>query len=205
MKVLLDKGGYIELINDFLDENECDKLFEYLITNMNWVRGTYMMFGRPVKTPRLLTSIMDNDFKVKMTGSVWNQNSEWIKASSEWSDIMLDLRNKIEKITGRKFMYCQLNHYEKKEDYIGWHSDSENNKGNIICSITLGANRRFLLREKGKKSGFDYEYILENGSLFIFDNDAANAKYKHCIAKVRKCDKYNDIYNKGRINITFRE
>ena len=200
-------GGIVEYTPNFLDKDFAKKLQTHLLSNnITWVQETYKMFGKPVKTPRVLTSMMDKKFKTRMTGTVWNENTEWVKVASDWTPLMNQLKTKLENHTGRKFQYCQMNHYRTSEDYIGWHSDSENQPDDVIASISLGASRRFLLRDRKLKKGpAEYEYLLENGSLLVFDNDVSNKKYKHTIPKVRKCDNYSDPDKLGRINITFRE
>ena len=97
--------------------------------------------------------------------------------------------------------YAQLNYYRDGQDYIGWHSDSEVEKGDLIASISLGAERKFSLRHKDYKTNDDipkYNFKLGNGSLLIMDYNTANKYWKHCLPKMKNI-------SDGRINITFRD
>ena len=201
----LHKGGKIIYIENFISQEDSVNLIDHLLSEINWIQDKYTMYGKEVLTPRKLSSMMDNNFKAQMVGKVWNENTAWVKAGKEWTDPVEKIRKRIEDQITQKISYAQLNHYKTCNDYIGWHTDSETADGDLIASISLGATRRFLLREKHKKNGpEDYEFTLKNGSLFIFDSDAAKKYYKHCLPKMRKKDNYTDQSGNGRINITFR-
>jgi len=203
--VNLSLGGKVEYIPNFLNSQEKQDLFDHLKNEMKWVSQVYKMYGKDVPTPRLLSSMMDPKFKVDSVGSIWKPDTEWVKAGKDWTPLMLKLKNKIEKKIGKPISYAQLNQYRTGNDYIGYHTDSEVQKGDLVASISLGSTRRFVLRDKSKKSGPpEYEFLLTDGSLLIFDCDAAKTFWKHSLPKVRKMDGYTDPQNKGRINVTFR-
>jgi alkylated DNA repair dioxygenase AlkB len=163
------------------------------------------MFGKPVETPRNLSSMFDPNFKLEAVGKPWDENTKWYKAGGLWTPLVKKIVDKIEKITGRNFLYAQLNHYQDDKDYIGYHTDSEVQDNGLVVSLSIGATRRFVFRDKTKKTGQpDYEIYLPDGSLIIIDQDAIKNKYKHALTKVRKADNYSDARGNGRINITFR-
>jgi len=91
-----------------------------------------------------------------------------------------------------------MNYYRNGKDYIGFHSDSEVNKGDLIASISLGTTRKFVLRhKKWKENETDkIEFELIGGSLLIMRGDTQD-HWKHALIKQPKVEG-------SRINLTFR-
>lgn len=209
----LDRGGSVWEYPSFL--REPDTLFNHLVNEANWVVETYQMFGKPVPTPRLLTSMFDPNLiqrdetgtlhltrKLKV-GKVWRETSEWFQAGKAWTPLMATVKLEIEtfireqveagiiNFTGREisFSYAQLNYYRDGNDYIGYHTDSEMTPDGLIASLSLGTVRRFVLREKDLKSGQpQYDLWLQHGSLVILDCGSAKSFYKHSLPKMRRQD-----------------
>jgi alkylated DNA repair dioxygenase AlkB len=174
-------------IENFLSDDETVDLFEELKEKVPWTHGIYNMFGKKVKTPRLLFAMKDKNADI--TGSYK------VTDSIEWTKKMEKIKKKIEKITKRDITYAQLNYYRDGNDYIGFHTDSEVQKGDIIASISLGAKRKFVfMKIDDKKNKITME--LESGSLLIMDENAAKYKWKHSLIKMKDVGE--------RINITFR-
>jgi len=101
-----------------------------------------------------------------------------------------DLKGKIQKTTEEKFNFVLMNRYEDGQQYMGWHRDNERGWGKEIASLSLGAERRFLLDD----SSADKRVVvkLEHGSLMCFDGSM-----RHCLPKTKA--------NFGaRVNLTFR-
>lgn len=189
--IKLDKESVVTYYKNIIDDKEAKNIYDYLKRYIKWEQGTYMMFGKPIKTPRLLYAVRDKDTDITDVYNVTN--------SREWPKQLLSLKKKVEKITGKKFRYAQLNYYRNGKDHIGYHTDSEVKKGDIIASISLGAERRFLMRHKNYKTN-DKETVrltLENGSLLVMDENAAKNNWKHSIPQSK-------TVTNGRINITFR-
>ena len=91
-----------------------------------------------------------------------------------------------------------VNWYENGENYIGPHSDNEKelNFGAPIYCFSLGAERKFVVKNKNKNINEKYEYILKNNSLLIMGGECQKY-YKHSLPKTKK------IKN-SRISITIR-
>ncbi len=110
------------------------------------------------------------------------------------------MKETLEQIFETSLTYAQMNNYRDGTDYIGWHTDKEVQKGDSIYSISLGVERRFILREKNYKEVENpkkYEFTLGHGSLIILNRAASTVNFKHCVPKQTKI-------NESRINITFR-
>jgi alkylated DNA repair dioxygenase AlkB len=190
----LDEESHVTYYKDFIKNDFSKKLFDELIEKIPWTFGKYNMYGKEIKTPRMLFCVRDLDYDVKKVYKVTD--------SIEWTENLLILKEMIEKVTGKKYKYAQLNYYRNGNDYIGPHTDSEVKEGDEIVSISLGATRpfRFIsknISEDGKKKKISMN--LENGSMLIMNDHAAKYNWKHELPKVGKtktCGK--------RINITFR-
>lgn len=184
----LDIGfnSYINYEPNFLSGKESEDLLKEMLSIKEWRQGIYSMYGKEVKTPRLLWAMRENDFRVP--------NGYSVTGNSEFTPLVNKLRVKVEDYTNTKLRYAQLNYYRDGDDYIGWHSDKEVNDGDIIASISLGAVRKFSL--KSKDNSLKYDLYLKSGSLLVMDSNASKTIWQHSLPKM----KTNDL----RINITFR-
>ncbi len=189
----LEDGAIVTYVPHFLSQKQATTLFNELKLKKNipWTHGIYKIFGKSVKTPRLLYAMRDKD--VDITGSYK------VTDSMEWLPEIETIKKKVEKVTGKKISYAQLNYYRDGDDHIGYHCDSEVQDGDIIASLSLGAARKFVLRHKDYQTRKDIEkktFTLENGSLLIMNDNAAKHKYKHTLPKMKDVG--------PRINVTFR-
>ena len=183
----LQGGGKVTYIPNCISKKNSKDLMEHLKEQIPWTHGIYKMYGKEIKTPRLLFAMKDEDTDITKSYSV--------TGSIIWSKFMEKLKRKVEKETQRTFRYAQLNYYRTGDDYIGFHTDSEVKKGDIIASISLGAERKFSFQQIEDKT-IKHSMILENGSLLIMDDKAAKYNWKHSLPKMKDVGE--------RINITFR-
>ena len=179
--------GEIIFYEKFIKSKKSKKLYDNILKNLPLEQGTYNMFGKEVKTPRLLWAVRDKDFDIK--------KSYHITESSTWNKKIEKIKTKVEKVINKKIKYAQINYYRNGNDYIGWHTDSEVIEGDLIASLSLGVTRKFQFKSISKKE--QYEIELTDGSLIIFDESAAKLDWKHRIPKQKNI-------NEGRINLTFR-
>lgn len=182
----------IYYVPDFLSQSASKKLYKSLLIDIEWEHGYYNMYGKQIATPRLLAAMRDENDDIT--------DSYTVTDSIPWTKKIKKIKKEIEKITGKKIRYAQLNYYRDGNDYIGYHTDSEVRPGDFIASISLGAPRKFVLRHKQYKTrdgNNKHEMILQDGSLLIMDENSAKNNWKHTITKTKKV-------HKGRINITFR-
>ena len=194
---LKTKEGYLNsdkntgkiFFDNILTDEEANILYKNLLEETEWEQGIYKMYGKEVKTPRLLWAMKDKDFDI--------EESYNITGSSIWSKEVKKIKKKVEKIINKKIKYEQINYYRNGDDHIGWHTDSEVVEGDLIASLSLGATRKFQFMSVDKNNDNKYEIDLNNGSLIVFDYNAAKKDWKHRIPKQSKIEE-------GRINVTFR-
>ena len=152
----LDKESEVLYIKNFVIDSVGKSLFKELKNTVPWEFGTYNMFGKPIKTPRLLFAMRDKNVDITKSYSVTK--------SMEWTPALNNIKKQVEKYIGKHIQYAQLNYYRDGADYIGYHTDSEVQPGDIIASISLGETRKFYFRNKNDTKN-RIDLMLENNSL----------------------------------------
>lgn len=165
--------------------NTCDKL----LNEIDWKPDKLTLFGKTIITKRKVA--FEGDEQIEYT------YSKQKKTVSPWSNIVLEIKNKVEEELKVTFNGCLLNHYEKGDVSMAWHSDNEPelDKTGIIASVSFGATRTFQL--KHKLSGEKIDLKLENGSLLVMDMHSQQY-WLHQLKKEQKI-------KESRINLTFRQ
>ena len=184
----LENDGHVEFCDTFLSPYFSKKLFESLII-LEFKQSEIYVGDKKVLIPRLQAWMSD----INIDASVYTR-----LPPNPWSEDMLILKNKLEELTQFKFDYVLINYYRDGKDYISYHSDREaiGDGKNIICSISLGETRKFVLKHIDKnipKRSFE----LNDGSLIIMKGDETQIYWKHTITKTL-------LSKNSRINLTFR-
>lgn len=196
-------AGRITYMKEFLTEDEAEELMRDTREAKSWARTPIRFFGKSVLQPR------DTAF----FGTKLYSYSDELRSPTGWDDdppastALRELGHKIEehlKLPRGWFNVILANRYHDGQDYMGWHSDDERSLGDepIIASISIGAERRFLVRPKAEirnKGETDkIEYVLGNGSLLVMCGKMQNL-YQHSLPKtaLSKCDEV-------RLNFTYR-
>jgi alkylated DNA repair dioxygenase AlkB len=180
------KEADFKYIENFLNETESLELFRYLIENTNWQEKEIIVFGKKYLQPRLIQWYGDKDYTYS--------NNHFLKNKMPF--ILLNLKEKIEKISKKNYNSVLLNYYRDGNDSMGKHSDDEKELGfsPTIASISLGVERDMIIRSKFDKSKQFFK--LKNGSLLIMGGNSQKY-YTHEIPKRKKIEL-------PRINLTFR-
>ncbi len=144
-----------------------------------------MLYGKPLVLRRETCNFGD-DYD-------YNPNA---KPAIEWVGPVLELKNRLEAITGRVFTQCACNLYPDGATGIGLHHDKRHPL--TIASFSFGAVRTVGFAPKGGKLDKTLPTIsLASGSLVLF-TDEVNENYKHTIIE-------DKAVNQPRISVTFRE
>lgn len=216
---LIAEGGIIDYDPSFLLQEEADKLVQYLTANVKWEQKYYTNYktGDKFPQPRLTAWYADEATMAYSYSGVTQIVQAWLPE-------LLELKKKIEDVTGVNYNSVLLNFYRNGNDSVGSHADDEKELGvdANIASISLGAMRRFLLgcykqntnwnREENEDldnfiPGSDLNYELTNGSLLVMSGTTQHY-WKHSIPKM--------VLTAGqiqagvapigpRINLTFRK
>jgi alkylated DNA repair dioxygenase AlkB len=166
----------------------CDSLLQELIESTDWRQEEITVYGKSYLQPRL--SAWHGDLSYSYSG---------IRLEPlPWTPILLDLKARVEALTGNEFNSVLLNYYRDQNDSMGMHSDDERELGPqpAIASLSLGEDRRFLLKHKTRKDLKTVKLVLHSGSLLLMRGDTQQY-WRHGINKeTRSCG--------PRINLTFR-
>jgi len=165
-----------------------ESLLQELIDTTDWRQEQITVYGKPYLQPRL--SAWHGDLSYSYSG---------IRLEPEpWTPTLLDIKARLEALTGRQFNSVLLNYYRNHNDSMGMHSDDERELGRqpAIASLSLGEQRTFLLKHKSRKDLKTVKLALPPGSLLLMQGDTQRC-WRHGINKERKpCG--------PRLNLTFR-
>ena len=172
---------------EFLPRDEASRFLEALWTGLEWSQKEIVLFGRRVMQPRLTAWYGDTGVTYRYSGLTLHPLA--------WHPVLLEIRERIESFTDQRFNAVLANAYRDGSDSMGWHRDDEAELGRqpVIASVSLGDERRFLVREN---QGPPSALVLEHGSLLVMKGDFQR-RYRHALPKTRR--------QAGlRINLTYR-
>lgn len=174
----------------FLSSDTADRLFKNLSTQVIWKEDSIRLFGKTYTQPRL-TALYGDQGKSYTYSGIQMHPTPFIPE-------LLDLKLRIEDLSGERFTTCLLNLYRDGKDSNGWHADNEKELGDqpFIASVSLGATRAFHIKHREDKS-LRFRMQLEHGSLLLMGGTMQES-WLHQIPKTRK------PVGK-RINLTFRK
>jgi alkylated DNA repair dioxygenase AlkB len=181
----IEDGGVLIYYPHFFPTDEADALFTSLRGTIAWKqeRGR---FNRPF--PRLTALYADEGVSYTYSGVTY--------PPLVWTPALDAVRRRVVTAAGAPFNSVLLNRYRDGSDSIGFHADDEPELGvnPIVPSISLGSERRFVLRHR--KSGQRIEYELTHGSLLIMAGTTQH-HWHHAVPKTAAAVG-------ERINLTFR-
>jgi alkylated DNA repair dioxygenase AlkB len=166
-----------------------EAVMNQLIDEIPWRAENIVVWGKPVPQPRLIAWYGDKGANYTYSGVHHDP--------LPWTDTLTDIKNRVEKAAGTNFNSVLLNYYRHHRDSMGLHSDDEPELGRrpIIASLSLGAERNFILKHKTRRD-LKIRLKLASGSLLLMKGDTQYC-WKHGIEKEqRPCG--------PRINLTFR-
>jgi alkylated DNA repair dioxygenase AlkB len=168
-----------------------DSILNELICDTPWQQEDLVVWGKTFAQPRLVAWYGDRGNDYTYSG---------IKLTSlPWTDLLLEIRKRVETVTAASFNSVLLNYYRDNRDSMGFHSDDEPELGQrpVIASLSLGEERTFVLKHRTNKLAKPIRLRLASGSLLLMKGDTQRF-WKHGIAKEsRPCG--------PRINLTFRQ
>jgi alkylated DNA repair dioxygenase AlkB len=180
----LRDDGWLLYDAEFLPKTEADALFAHLFDSTPWKQE-----GNPGrKFPRLTAWFADEGVNYSYSG-VTHQ-------AVPWTPELLTVKTRAEAAANTTWNSLLLNLYRDGRDSIGFHADDEPELGTnpIIGSISLGAERRFILKHPA--SGEKIEFQLPHGSLLVMGGTSQH-HWRHGVPKTKKPVG-------PRINLTFR-
>jgi alkylated DNA repair dioxygenase AlkB len=167
-----------------------DEVLHQLIADVPWRRESILVWGKMYAQPRLIAWYGDRRSYYTYSG---------LRLTPlPWTELLLEIKRRIETVTAASFNSVLLNCYRDNRDSMGLHSDDEPELGErpVIASLSLGEERTFVLKHKVSSLAEPIRLRLASGSLLLMKGETQRF-WKHGIAKeTRRCG--------PRVNLTFR-
>lgn len=163
--------------------------FENILREAKPSQGQVKVFGKIFNEPRL-TSFHTCD------GRKYYKYSGKNNKAKPMTPFLEEIRQTLKEAGYGDFNSCLVNYYRDGNDSIGWHSDNEREiDQSAIASLSLGATRRFLIRDKYDHSD-KREIEVADGDLIMMTGDCQR-RFQHHVPK--------QPGSGPRINLTFRK
>jgi alkylated DNA repair dioxygenase AlkB len=167
-----------------------DAILHQLLAEIPWRQDSVFVWGKMHLQPRLIAWYGDPGSEYTYSG---------IRLTPlPWTDLLLEIKKRVEIATAASFNSVLLNYYRDNRDSMGFHSDDEPELGArpVIASLSLGEERTFILKHKTNKLAKPVRLKLASGSLLVMKGETQRY-WQHGVAKqTRPCGR--------RINLTFR-
>lgn len=181
-------GATLQLVPDWLPRAAADAMLDALLAEIPWEQHHVRLFGRLLPAPRLSCWIGDPGARYSYSAVQF--------APRPWTPSLVALRDRLNDEFDGGFNSVLANRYRDGTDGMGWHADDEPELGPrpLIASISLGAARRLVLRQR--RGTQRAELQLPHGSLLLMGGDTQQ-HWLHGIPKTAKPVG-------ERLNLTFR-
>ena len=180
----------VSILRDLETHAPHDLIFKRLLNESKWQQREMNIYGRKVLQPRLTAWYGEPD-KTYIYSGIKN-------IPLPWTDLLRELKRRVEDCTEERFNSVLLNYYRDNNDSMGFHSDDEKELGPepSIASLSFGDRRIFLFKHKKRSDLGMFSVPLPSGSVLLMKG-ATQRNYKHAINReTRPCG--------PRINLTFR-
>lgn len=169
--------------------SEADRLFHQLRREVDWRQEHISLYGQPRPVPRLTAWHGE-------PGTTYTYSGIRHEAAL-WLPVLLEIRERIERVSSATFNSVLLNLYRDGADSVAWHADDEPELGRnpVIGSVSFGASRTFQMKHQ-KHRGLKQSIALDHGS-FLLMQGATQHHWIHQVPKSRGV-------SGERINLTFR-
>ena len=185
---LLPKDGVAIYHGVVFNEKEATRICKELFDTIPWKQDEVVMFGKKIITKRKVAWYADAGIAYTYAGVK--------KSGLQWTASLLEIKQKVEAITGATYNACLLNLYHEGEEGMGWHRDNEKEiiSESSIASLSFGAVRKFAFKHATTNERLEIE--LAHGSLLDMKGDI-QAHWYHSLPKTTRIKQL-------RINLTFR-
>jgi alkylated DNA repair dioxygenase AlkB len=161
---------YVYVYRGFLSPEQSEHYYQVAEEHCTQIY-TIMMHGKQIDQPRRNASFGENH----------NYNSIGTFQAQPWPAEIAELRDRVNNTFGLDMDSVLMNGYLDGTHYIGEHSDKNlQDKYQTICTVSVGATRRFVLKNKETKEKVETE--LHNGDLVLIWGDT-NRDWTHQIPK----------------------
>jgi alkylated DNA repair dioxygenase AlkB len=171
-----------------LSQAQAGYYFENMLREIEWKNDEAIIFGRHIITKRKVAWYGNRQYSYTY--------SKTTRYALPWTTGLLELKSRVEKVSGATYNSCLLNLYHDGDEGMAWHSDDEKAlaPNSAIGSLSLGATRKFCFKHKQTKQVVSI--LLESGSLLVMQG-ATQKNWLHRLPKAKRV-------TQPRVNLTFR-
>lgn len=195
----LNTGLNIYYTSNFINHNDSKIIYKILEKRLKYNsvgESKVLIRGKYIGIPRAQVGYGDPGTFYRFAGNVvYGKN--WFE-DGPVETILRKIRHKLEVYSGTHFNFVLINRYNDGNQYIGFHSDDEDDLGEEpkIAGVSFGATRPLYFQNK--ITGItDVKIDLESGSVVLM-NHPTNAHWKHSIPRTAK-----EVG--ARISLTYRK
>ncbi len=181
-------GADIQFLRTLALPAPADDILRELVAASRWEARDRVMWGKPVAQPRLTAWHSD----------VFHRYDRALRVNP-WTPLLLNLKARVEAVTGECFNSVLLNYYRDENDSVAMHSDDEQELGPRppIASLSLGETRTFVMKHRHLRALKPVRIDLPSGCLLLMRGETQR-NWLHGI------DKENRPLG-PRVNLTFRQ
>jgi alkylated DNA repair dioxygenase AlkB len=162
-RVQLDEEAWVDHAPGWVAGS--DRVFEEVLAGRDWEQRSRRMYDQTVQEPRL--------------------TAPWSLKSGEPLDppILEEIRRVLSERYEREFDSVGFNLYRDGRDSVAWHGDRipHEVEAPIVCLVSLGEPRKFLLRPKG--GGSSRTFMLGRGDVLV-TGGLTQRTWEHSVPKV---------------------
>lgn len=179
----------VSLYAALFSQTEAKQLFAELRRDIVWRQEQIKLYDQVHAIPRL-TAWYGEPNKSYTYSGIKSEPLPWIPA-------LLQIRERIERVSNIRFNSVLLNLYRDGSDSVAWHADDEPELGRnpVIGSVSLGQARAFQMKHKFDKT--EKRSIELNSGSYLLMKGATQHNWLHQIAKSQRP-------LGQRINLTYR-
>lgn len=180
----------VSILRDLDTHAPYARIYSSLLKDTKWQQREMNMYGRKVIQPRL-TAWYGDPSRTYLYSGIKN-------IPLPWTDLLRELKRRIEDCTEATFNSVLLNLYRDQNDSMGFHSDDEKELGPepVIASLSFGATRTFMFKHKHRQGLPSVSVPLDEGSVLLMKGKTQK-NWKHAINReTAPCG--------PRVNLTFR-
>lgn len=184
------EDGEITFYRSWLKPRQAEDYFKRLQSEIRWEQSVIQVYGKPCPIPRLNAWYGDPGMGYSYSGLTLEP--------LPWTPSLAKIRQLLEQQLGQSFNSVLANYYRDGRDSVSWHSDNEPELGTnpVIASVSLGGERRFVLKHRRRRDLQPISITLPAGSLLVM----AGTTQHHWLHQVPKTTRHV----LPRINLTYR-
>ncbi|MDP1844043.1 MAG: alpha-ketoglutarate-dependent dioxygenase AlkB [Sediminibacterium sp.] len=185
---LLPQDGVVNYYGKIFPHAEANQLLEQLLQTIEWKNDEALIYGKRIITKRKVAW-----YGIKAFPYTYSKTT---KTALPFNDLLLQIKQQTESLTGELFNSCLLNLYHTGEEGMAWHSDAEKElkKNGAIASLSFGAERKFAFKHKTTEE--KVSVFLEHGSLLVMKG-TTQTHWLHRLPPTK-------LVHQPRVNLTFR-